>query len=101
MTSTSSIAEGLGLTLNKPPPSQDPNKSWSFWQYYKCVQPSKHISFPVSKSEYLCSKTRVPFYEMPAHTVKVRAPSVLSDTLQRQWIWWSYPSVTFWPPGTH
>ena len=97
---TASIAEGLGLALNSLPPSKDkdPEQSSGFWQYYQCVAPQGVVSFSMSK--YICSKTRVPFFEMAHHRYNVRAPAILPDNLQRQWIWWSNPNVAFWPPGT-
>lgn len=98
LSTPAAIAEGLGLTLNGPPPSRDPEKSWRFWQLYKCVKPSKYA--PVVMYGYICSKTRVPFFEMTHHTVLVRAPSILPDNLQQSWIQWSYPDVSFWPPAT-
>lgn len=94
---TTSIAEGLGLTTGGPPPSKDPEQSWSFWQYYQCVKsPGTHWSL----GGYVCSKTRVPFFERVEHRYHVKAPSILPDSLQRMWIWQSHSDVSFWPPGT-
>jgi hypothetical protein len=93
-TITTSIAEALGFTTGGP---KDPNQSWTFWQYYQCVKApgdSRHYG------GYICSKTRVPFFEIADHRFKVRAPSILSDSLQRLWIWQSYSDVSFWPPQT-
>ncbi len=91
------IAEGLGLTMGGAVP-KDPNQTKTIWQYYQCVKPQHVVGF--SASTFVCSKTRVPFFEMGNHRFNTRAPALLSDTLQRHWIWWSHPDVTFWPPST-
>ena len=83
------------ITGGIKPPSKDPNQSWGFWQHYQCVKKddiSRHFG------PYVCSKTRVPFFEMSEHRFHTKAPSILPDSLQRQRIWWSNSDVTFWPP---
>lgn len=93
-----SIAEGLGYTTGSKPPSKDPEQSKTFWQYYQCVK-APPMLYGYNVPSVVCSKTRVPFFEMTDHRYSTRAPSILPDTLQREWIWWSHPGVGFWPPS--
>ena len=85
------------LGFGAKPPSKGPEQSWTFWQYYQCIKPST-FTYGYRAPQYICSKTRVPFFEMSDHRYTVKAPSILPDVLQREWIWWSHPGVGFWPP---